>query len=69
MDTATSDEVATRQGQAEKDGNAPVIAVVDLHKAFGTQKVLNGISLAVKRGETLAQIALAILYVRDLSST
>src|SRR6202041_1894619 len=32
----------------------PVIAVVDLHKSFGTQKVLNGISLAVKRGETLA---------------
>jgi phospholipid/cholesterol/gamma-HCH transport system ATP-binding protein len=25
-----------------------------LHKSFGTQKVLNGISLAVKRGETLA---------------
>jgi phospholipid/cholesterol/gamma-HCH transport system ATP-binding protein len=54
MDTATIDEVATRQGQAEKDGHAPVIAVVDLHKAFGTQKVLNGISLAVNRGETLA---------------
>ena len=54
MDTATIDQVATKQGQAEKDGNAPVIAVVDLRKSFGTQKVLNGISLAVKRGETLA---------------
>ena len=54
MDTATLDQAATKQAQAEKDGNAPVIAVVDLHKSFGTQKVLNGISLAVKRGETLA---------------
>jgi phospholipid/cholesterol/gamma-HCH transport system ATP-binding protein len=54
MDIATIDQVETKQGQAEKDGNAPVIAVVDLHKSFGTQKVLNGISLAVKRGETLA---------------
>src|ERR1700728_1012013 len=54
MDTATLDQAATKQEQAEKDGNAPVIAVVDLHKSFGTQKVLNGISLSVKRGETLA---------------
>jgi phospholipid/cholesterol/gamma-HCH transport system ATP-binding protein len=54
MDTATLDQAATKQEQAEKDGNAPVIAVADLHKFFGTQKVLNGISLAVKRGETLA---------------
>jgi phospholipid/cholesterol/gamma-HCH transport system ATP-binding protein len=54
MDTATIDQVATKQGQAEKDGNAPVIAVADLHKSFGSQHVLNGVSLAVKRGETLA---------------
>ena len=43
-----------KQGEAEKDGSAPVVAVEDLHKSFGSQKVLNGISLAVKRGETLA---------------
>jgi phospholipid/cholesterol/gamma-HCH transport system ATP-binding protein len=54
MDTATIDQVETKQGQAERDGNAPVVAVADLHKSFGTQKVLNGVSLAVKRGETLA---------------
>ncbi|MGA9981767.1 MAG: ABC transporter ATP-binding protein [Candidatus Sulfotelmatobacter sp.] len=54
MDTATIDQVAAKQGQAEKDGNAPVIAVVDLHKSFGSQHVLKGVSLAVKRGETLA---------------
>jgi phospholipid/cholesterol/gamma-HCH transport system ATP-binding protein len=40
--------------EAEKDINAPVVAVEGLHKSFGAQKVLNGISLAVRRGETLA---------------
>jgi phospholipid/cholesterol/gamma-HCH transport system ATP-binding protein len=50
----TIDQVAMKQDEAEKDGNAPVVAVADLHKSFGRQKVLNGISLAVRRGETLA---------------
>src|SRR5271166_4755741 len=50
----TIDQVAIRQGEAEKDGSAPVVAIDGLHKSFGSQKVLNGISLAVKRGETLA---------------
>jgi phospholipid/cholesterol/gamma-HCH transport system ATP-binding protein len=40
--------------EAPKEGTAPVIAVEDLHKSFGSQKVLNGISLTVSRGETLA---------------
>ena len=38
----------------EKDSGATVIAVQDLHKSFGAQKVLNGINLSVNRGETLA---------------
>jgi len=50
----TTDQIALKQGEAEKDGSAPVVAVEDLHKFFGGQKVLNGISLAVSRGETLA---------------
>jgi phospholipid/cholesterol/gamma-HCH transport system ATP-binding protein len=54
----TIEQVATQpaitQGKAEVDGSASVIAVEDLHKSFGSQTVLNGISLAVKRGETLA---------------
>jgi phospholipid/cholesterol/gamma-HCH transport system ATP-binding protein len=50
----TIDQVAIKQGEAEADGSAPVIAVEDLHKSFGSQTVLNGISLAVSRGETLA---------------
>jgi phospholipid/cholesterol/gamma-HCH transport system ATP-binding protein len=43
----------TQEG-AERDGGAAAISVVDLHKSFGEQKVLNGISLSVNRGETLA---------------
>ena len=50
----TIDQVATKPQEAEKGGTAPVIAVDDLYKSFGSQRVLNGISLAVKRGETLA---------------
>ena len=41
------------QSVAELDG-AAVIAVEGLRKSFGIQRVLNGISLIVKRGETLA---------------
>lgn len=47
-------DTALKQGQAEKDSSVPVVAADNLHKSFGSQKVLNGISLAVKRGETLA---------------
>ncbi len=50
----TIDQLAMKQDQAEKDAGAPVVAVADLHRSFGSQQVLNGISLAVKRGETLA---------------
>jgi phospholipid/cholesterol/gamma-HCH transport system ATP-binding protein len=50
----TIDQVAVKRGEAEKNSSAPAIAVDDLHKSFGSQKVLNGISLAVSRGETLA---------------
>src|SRR3984885_2415809 len=49
----TSDQIATKTKGADKDG-APAIAVKDLHKSFGVQKVLNGISLTVSRGEALA---------------
>ena len=50
----TIDQIAAQRDEAEQDGSAPVVAVEDLHKSFGTQNVLNGISLSVKRGETLA---------------
>ena len=47
-------QIAIKRTEAEQDGRATVIAVAGLHKSFGSQKVLNGISLKVKRGETLA---------------
>jgi phospholipid/cholesterol/gamma-HCH transport system ATP-binding protein len=50
----TTDQIAMKQDQAEEDGSAPVVAVEDLYKSFGSQMVLNGISLTVKRSETLA---------------
>jgi phospholipid/cholesterol/gamma-HCH transport system ATP-binding protein len=50
----TAIQTAVTQAEAEEDGSSAVIAVEDLQKSFGSQKVLNGISLAVKRGETLA---------------
>jgi phospholipid/cholesterol/gamma-HCH transport system ATP-binding protein len=52
--TETAVQTATKQEKAEEDGSAPVVAVENLHKSFGSQKVLSGISLAVNRGETLA---------------
>jgi phospholipid/cholesterol/gamma-HCH transport system ATP-binding protein len=52
--TPTLMQTAAKQEKAEKDGNAPVLAVEGLHKSFGSQSVLNGVSVAVKRGETLA---------------
>lgn len=50
----TTDQIAMKRGEAEEDGSAPVVAVEDLHKSFGSQKVLNGVSLTVRRSETLA---------------
>ena len=50
----TIDQIATERTEAEEHGGAPVVAVEDLHKSFGSQNVLNGISLAVGRSETLA---------------
>jgi len=50
----TIEQIAVKQEGAEEDGSAPVVAVEDLHKSFGSQKVLNGITLTVRRGETLA---------------
>ncbi len=50
----TIDQIAMKPGEAAEGDSAPVVAVEDLHKSFGSQKVLNGISLTVSRGETLA---------------
>jgi phospholipid/cholesterol/gamma-HCH transport system ATP-binding protein len=53
----TTDQVAVERveaGETKDTGSVSVVAVADLHKSFGSQKVLNGISLSVSRGETLA---------------
>src|SRR6202161_2169735 len=47
-------QTAIKPAEAEEGGSALFLAVEDLHKSFGSQKVLDGVSLAVKRGETLA---------------
>ena len=49
----TTDQIATKTKAADND-SAPAIAVKDLHKSFGEQKVLNGVTLSLGRGETLA---------------
>jgi phospholipid/cholesterol/gamma-HCH transport system ATP-binding protein len=50
---ATTSEVAMRQPEQEQDGVASV-AVENLQRSFGSHKVLNGVTLSVNRGETLA---------------
>jgi phospholipid/cholesterol/gamma-HCH transport system ATP-binding protein len=50
----TIEQIVMTQEAAEEDGSVPVVTVEDVHKSFGSQKVLNGISLSVRRGETLA---------------
>ena len=51
---ATTYEPAITQEALDSGAQSPVVAVRDLRKAFGSQNVLNGISLSVNRGETLA---------------
>src|SRR5580698_11215501 len=50
----TTDQVEMEREKGPGDGKAPAVSVRDLHKSFGSQKVLNGVSLTVSRGETLA---------------
>ena len=51
---ATACDIAMKQKQPGKDGCSPVVAIENLRKTFVSQMVLNGISLSVNRGETLA---------------
>jgi len=50
----TASEIPMSLEKPEERANAPVIEVKEVRKAFDGQTVLNGISLTVKRGETLA---------------
>jgi len=51
---ATAYDIAVKQAEPEQDNPVPVIAVEKVYKSFDGHKVLNGISLRVNRGETLA---------------
>jgi phospholipid/cholesterol/gamma-HCH transport system ATP-binding protein len=50
----TIDQLAMKREESGRDRSAPAVVVERLHKSFGSQRVLNGISLTVSRGETLA---------------
>jgi phospholipid/cholesterol/gamma-HCH transport system ATP-binding protein len=51
---AVANESANEQDQLEPNGSVPLLAVKNVSKSFQSQKVLNGISLGVDRGQTLA---------------
>jgi phospholipid/cholesterol/gamma-HCH transport system ATP-binding protein len=51
---AATYDITMNPGDHEQDSSAPAVAVQNLEKTFGTHKVLNGVSLNVSRGETLA---------------
>jgi phospholipid/cholesterol/gamma-HCH transport system ATP-binding protein len=53
---ATAYDIPAKQVEAEQDGRAPVVAVENLRKSFASRTVLDGISLSVGRGETLAML-------------
>src|ERR1700690_757822 len=50
----TTDPITGKYAATKEDGGVAAVAVEDLQKSFGSQKVLNGITLTVFRGETLA---------------
>ncbi len=51
---ATFSDIAMAQAETKQVGGVPVVAVRNVYKTFGIHQVLNGISLGVSRGETLA---------------
>jgi phospholipid/cholesterol/gamma-HCH transport system ATP-binding protein len=53
-DSVALERVAGEQEQIGNNAGDLVIAVADLRKSFGSQTVLQGINLNVRRGETLA---------------
>ncbi|MFZ0338734.1 MAG: ABC transporter ATP-binding protein [Terracidiphilus sp.] len=51
---STTYDIATQQAEPGQSSSVPVVAVENVYKSFPGHKVLNGISLRVKQGETLA---------------
>ncbi|MGA8838224.1 MAG: ABC transporter ATP-binding protein [Candidatus Sulfotelmatobacter sp.] len=51
---ATAHDISVKQADPKQDGLMPVVAVEDVYKSFAGHRVLNGITLRVGRGETVA---------------
>jgi phospholipid/cholesterol/gamma-HCH transport system ATP-binding protein len=51
---AATYDITMNAGNPTQNSSTPAVAVQDIEKTFGTHKVLNGVSLKVNRGETLA---------------
>src|SRR3984885_1223335 len=51
---ATTYDIATKPEERGQGGLVPVVAVEKVFRSFGSLKVLNGVSLRVNQGETLA---------------
>ncbi|MGA2890042.1 MAG: ABC transporter ATP-binding protein [Terracidiphilus sp.] len=51
---ATVYDIPAKIGDAQEESRVPIVAVKGLRKTFGSHRVLNGISLDVNRGETMA---------------
>ena len=51
---ATIYDIPVRQENAQRESCTPIVAVKELRKTFGSHRVLNGITLRVNPGETLA---------------
>lgn len=51
---STVHDIPVNQTGLEDGGPAPVVAIDNVYKSFGVHNVLNGITLNVSRGETLA---------------
>src|ERR1700734_4234874 len=54
INMATALDTAAKQAESKQDSLAPVVAVEKVFKSFEGRKGLNGITLSVNRGETLA---------------
>jgi phospholipid/cholesterol/gamma-HCH transport system ATP-binding protein len=54
LNMATAEIIAKKPDDNTGEATAPAVAVENLHKSYGAQKVLNGVTLAVGQGKTLA---------------
>jgi len=50
----TDHDIAVKPDNNTQSSAAPAVAVENLHKSYGAQKVLNGVTLSIEQGKTLA---------------